>query len=54
MEERLIAPCGMNCAVCSGYLAMQNDLKKGFLEISGIARFLLVFIVAWIKRVIQA
>jgi hypothetical protein len=27
-DERLIAPCGMNCAVCSAYLAMQNDLKK--------------------------
>ncbi len=31
MEERLIAPCGMNCAVCVSYLAMKNDLKrKGF------------------------
>jgi hypothetical protein len=28
MEEELIAPCGMNCAVCSAYLAMQNDLRK--------------------------
>jgi hypothetical protein len=28
MEEILIAPCGMNCGVCSGYLAMKNDLKK--------------------------
>jgi hypothetical protein len=28
MEETLIAPCGMNCAVCVSYLAMMNDLKK--------------------------
>lgn len=28
MQEILIAPCGMNCALCSGYLAMKNDLKK--------------------------
>ncbi len=28
MEERLIAPCGMNCAVCVSYLAMRNDLKR--------------------------
>ncbi len=31
MLEILVAPCGMNCGVCAGYLAMQNDLKrKGF------------------------
>jgi hypothetical protein len=31
MEEQLIAPCGMNCGVCTSYLAMKNDLKnKGF------------------------
>jgi hypothetical protein len=31
MEEILIAPCGMNCALCSSFLAMKNDLqKKGF------------------------
>ena len=24
----LIAPCGMNCALCSSYLALTNDLKK--------------------------
>jgi hypothetical protein len=24
----LIAPCGMNCNVCSGYLAMQHDVKS--------------------------
>jgi hypothetical protein len=28
MNEELIAPCGMNCGVCSSYLAMKNDLKK--------------------------
>jgi hypothetical protein len=28
MEEVLIAPCGMNCAICSSYLSMKNDLKR--------------------------
>lgn len=28
MNEKLIAPCGMNCGVCSAYLARKNDLKK--------------------------
>jgi hypothetical protein len=28
MNEELIAPCGMNCAICASYLAMKNDLKK--------------------------
>jgi hypothetical protein len=28
MEERLIAPCGMNCGLCVNYLAMKNDLNK--------------------------
>ncbi|MGD0795065.1 MAG: DUF3795 domain-containing protein [Dehalococcoidales bacterium] len=28
MEEVLIAPCGMNCAVCAGYLALKNDVKS--------------------------
>lgn len=27
MNESLIAPCGMNCALCSRYLAFKNDLK---------------------------
>ncbi len=27
-DSRLIAPCGMNCALCSGYLALKNDLKS--------------------------
>ncbi|NCB52889.1 MAG: DUF3795 domain-containing protein [Clostridia bacterium] len=31
MDEALIAPCGMNCAVCVSYLAMKNDLnRQGF------------------------
>jgi hypothetical protein len=28
MKEELIAPCGMNCTVCSGYLALKNDAKS--------------------------
>jgi len=28
MEEILLAPCGMNCGVCSGYLSMKNDLNS--------------------------
>jgi hypothetical protein len=28
MNEELIAPCGMNCALCSSYLALKHDLKK--------------------------
>ena len=28
MNEELIAPCGMNCAICSGYLASQHDVKS--------------------------
>ena len=28
MKEELIAPCGMNCAVCSGYLAFAHDVKS--------------------------
>ena len=28
MNEELIAPCGMNCALCANYLAMQYDLQK--------------------------
>lgn len=26
--ERLLAPCGMNCAICSRYLAYINNLKR--------------------------
>jgi hypothetical protein len=28
MDEALIAPCGMNCALCSSYLAMKYDLRS--------------------------
>ena len=28
MDKELIAPCGLNCNVCSGYLAMKNDVKS--------------------------
>ncbi len=27
MNEELIAPCGMNCGICSGYLANKYDVK---------------------------
>lgn len=31
MEENLIAPCGMNCALCIAYIGQKNDInKKGF------------------------
>ena len=31
MEEKMIAPCGMNCELCVSYLALKNDInKKGF------------------------
>jgi hypothetical protein len=28
MEEILVAPCGMNCALCISYQAMTHDLNK--------------------------
>ena len=28
ISEELIAPCGMNCAICSRYLAYINNLKR--------------------------
>ena len=28
MNEELIAPCGMNCGICSGYLALKYDVKS--------------------------
>jgi hypothetical protein len=34
MEEVLIAPCGMNCALCSGYLAFKNDVKSRGLKMA--------------------
>jgi hypothetical protein len=33
MEEQLVAPCGMNCAICSGYLALKHDLKSNGIRI---------------------
>jgi hypothetical protein len=34
MEEILIAPCGMNCAVCASYLAREKDLRsRGIMKI---------------------
>lgn len=27
-ETALIAPCGMNCALCSGYLALKNNARN--------------------------
>jgi hypothetical protein len=28
IDKQLIAPCGMNCAICSAYLAYKNNLPK--------------------------
>ena len=28
IDPSLIAPCGMNCALCAGYLALKNDLRS--------------------------
>jgi len=28
VEAALVAPCGMNCAICSAFLAREYDLKK--------------------------
>jgi hypothetical protein len=28
VKPALIASCGMNCALCSGYLALQHDVKS--------------------------
>jgi len=28
MKKELVAPCGMNCALCGNYLSMKNDLRK--------------------------
>ena len=31
MDEKLIAPCGMNCSLCIAYQFRKNDInKKGF------------------------
>jgi hypothetical protein len=26
-SKELVAPCGMNCAICSGYLALKHEVK---------------------------
>ena len=28
MKEELVAPCGMNCGTCSGYLAFSRGIQK--------------------------
>jgi hypothetical protein len=28
VKEQLISPCGMNCAICSAYLAYEHDIKS--------------------------
>jgi hypothetical protein len=28
LSEELVSPCGMNCGRCSGYLALQHDVKN--------------------------
>jgi hypothetical protein len=33
-SEDLVAPCGMDCNICSGYLAMQHDVKKKGIRMS--------------------
>ena len=33
MDEILIAPCGMNCGLCSNYLALKNDIKSKGIKI---------------------
>ena len=36
LNQELIAPCGMNCGICSSYLAYKNSLKgKGFPNCKG-------------------
>ncbi len=33
-RQKLVAPCGMNCNVCSGYLALKCDLKSNGVRMS--------------------
>ncbi len=28
MRENLVAPCGMNCAVCAAYLALKYEVRS--------------------------
>ena len=34
IDPQLIAPCGMNCGVCSGYLAFKNKIPRSKGKIS--------------------
>ena len=34
MKKELVAPCGMNCNLCSGYLAFENDIKSKGVKIT--------------------
>jgi hypothetical protein len=34
LNPNLIAPCGMNCAICASYLALKNDVKSKGVKIS--------------------
>ncbi|MFA5364382.1 MAG: DUF3795 domain-containing protein [Candidatus Bathyarchaeia archaeon] len=34
MKEELVAPCGMNCNICSSYLALENDIKAKGIKLS--------------------
>ena len=34
MEEKLIAPCGMNCGICSGYLALKHGVRSKGVKMS--------------------
>ena len=33
-SSQLIAPCGMNCIICSGYLAFKHDVKSKGIRMS--------------------
>lgn len=33
-SENLIAPCGMNCGICAGYLAFKHDIKNKGVKMS--------------------
>lgn len=36
LSQELIAPCGMNCGICSSYLAYKNNMYgKGFTNCTG-------------------
>lgn len=34
MDEVLIAPCGMNCNICRGYLALTHEVKRQGIQMS--------------------